>query len=421
MIISAGMMLPAMAAEITFGYGLDGSPVSAPVRIRNNDAARVKGFCGELVNYLSEENHDLNLQGLEVHERFGSFARSLEGRVGVQCGPDSKTRERAKMLAGSEGFSGKFSTSFAVTSTKLLIRNSKRTSLYTDTDSLRIGVLIAPDGSFPVTTSLISRVFPNSTIIRLNNRMEAVQHLTLPVDSAEAIDAYASDEIILADILRTDLPTWSPETWQNYSVAPSLYGFSREEYAVVVYNSPQLLQQINTWIESSAGRDAAAYLQVETDSFTASLRWLIQDNNLALFRMLISVLALLGSLLLVWLLWRYRRSSQVRILLKRSSVQETPLTKRPAVETVNSSTSEELLAEISSVPEYELMPSLTPRETEVLALLVQGHANKDIARELGGISPRTIETHRKNIYTKLGASTPFELVEYAQKYGLVKH
>lgn len=46
--------------------------------------------------------------------------------------------------------------------------------------------------------------------------------------------------------------------------------------------------------------------------------------------------------------------------------------------------------------------SLSPREREVLDCLSEGFSNKMIARELE-ISPRTVEIHRSNMMTKLGA------------------
>ena len=48
------------------------------------------------------------------------------------------------------------------------------------------------------------------------------------------------------------------------------------------------------------------------------------------------------------------------------------------------------------------LAALTTREGEVLDLLVAGSSNKMIARELQ-ISPRTVEIHRANMMTKLGA------------------
>lgn len=47
--------------------------------------------------------------------------------------------------------------------------------------------------------------------------------------------------------------------------------------------------------------------------------------------------------------------------------------------------------------------SLSPREREVLDSLAEGQSNKMIARELD-ISPRTVEIHRANMMTKLGAN-----------------
>lgn len=48
------------------------------------------------------------------------------------------------------------------------------------------------------------------------------------------------------------------------------------------------------------------------------------------------------------------------------------------------------------------LATLTAREAEVLDLLVAGSSNKTIARELE-ISPRTVEIHRANMMSKLGA------------------
>lgn len=56
------------------------------------------------------------------------------------------------------------------------------------------------------------------------------------------------------------------------------------------------------------------------------------------------------------------------------------------------------------------LDSLTPREREVMALVVDGRANKVIAVDLG-LSERTVEIHRANVMEKMGARSVAHLVK----------
>jgi FixJ family two-component response regulator len=56
------------------------------------------------------------------------------------------------------------------------------------------------------------------------------------------------------------------------------------------------------------------------------------------------------------------------------------------------------------------MEELTQRETEVMAHVVRGHTSKEIAQALC-ISPRTVEVHRKNLFSKMRADSVACLVE----------
>jgi two-component system response regulator FixJ len=55
---------------------------------------------------------------------------------------------------------------------------------------------------------------------------------------------------------------------------------------------------------------------------------------------------------------------------------------------------------------------LSKRERDVLAGLVAGHANKQIAFDLG-ISPRTVEIYRANLMDKMQAGSLSDLVRMA--------
>jgi DNA-binding CsgD family transcriptional regulator len=51
---------------------------------------------------------------------------------------------------------------------------------------------------------------------------------------------------------------------------------------------------------------------------------------------------------------------------------------------------------------------ITPRETQVVAQVLEGHSSDAIARSLG-ISVGTVRIHRRNIYAKLQISSQQEL------------
>ncbi|CAK10632.1 two-component system response regulator MctR [Rhizobium johnstonii] len=61
---------------------------------------------------------------------------------------------------------------------------------------------------------------------------------------------------------------------------------------------------------------------------------------------------------------------------------------------------------------------LTPRERDILGLIVAGRSNKEIAETLG-ITSATAETHRKNLKKKLGITTTAGLIRYALDHGIV--
>jgi len=63
--------------------------------------------------------------------------------------------------------------------------------------------------------------------------------------------------------------------------------------------------------------------------------------------------------------------------------------------------------------------SLTNRERQILKLITQETTNTDIALSLN-ISKRTVETHKKNIILKLGATNTIGLIKIALKNKIIK-
>jgi len=74
-----------------------------------------------------------------------------------------------------------------------------------------------------------------------------------------------------------------------------------------------------------------------------------------------------------------------------------------------------VLKQKGAVDSYDL---LTGREREILQLLAEGKANKEVATDLN-ISLYTVETHRSHILQKLNLHNPAELVLYAVRKGII--
>src|SRR5204863_2173015 len=84
---------------------------------------------------------------------------------------------------------------------------------------------------------------------------------------------------------------------------------------------------------------------------------------------------------------------------------------------------EDLMEMVSEIaPPSQATPErpfgLTPRELEVLGLVVAGYPNKEIARACA-VSEETIKHHLTHMFDKVGASSRLELAVLATKSGLV--
>jgi LuxR family maltose regulon positive regulatory protein len=63
-------------------------------------------------------------------------------------------------------------------------------------------------------------------------------------------------------------------------------------------------------------------------------------------------------------------------------------------------------------------PNLSEREQQILLLIAQGQANKEIARSLD-ISAETVKWHLKNLFCKLHVTSRTQSITRAQKFNLL--
>jgi DNA-binding NarL/FixJ family response regulator len=76
-------------------------------------------------------------------------------------------------------------------------------------------------------------------------------------------------------------------------------------------------------------------------------------------------------------------------------------------------------ASMGKPPSEKKAPKLTPREQEVLQLIAEGYANKQIAGELF-ISIKTVEKHRQQLMNKLDIHDVAGLTRYAIAKGIIE-
>jgi DNA-binding NarL/FixJ family response regulator len=71
-----------------------------------------------------------------------------------------------------------------------------------------------------------------------------------------------------------------------------------------------------------------------------------------------------------------------------------------------------------ALAEAQLQPTLSARELEIVGLVADGMANKQIARRLG-ISEKTVKNHLTKIFSVLGVNGRTEAAIWAARNGLI--
>jgi DNA-binding NarL/FixJ family response regulator len=113
----------------------------------------------------------------------------------------------------------------------------------------------------------------------------------------------------------------------------------------------------------------------------------------------------------------------VGYLLKDSAVAELELALRSAMRGgsyLTPSVSRHVIRDFThrSPREPGVYERLTPRQTEIVQLIAEGHRNAEIGAILG-VSEKTIETHRMQLMARLDIHEVTGLVRYAIRMGLV--
>ena len=119
---------------------------------------------------------------------------------------------------------------------------------------------------------------------------------------------------------------------------------------------------------------------------------------------------------------RALKAGAVGYLLKNGALDEIVRALRLTAEGqsyISPQLSEHVVQAILQEDETEsALSGLTQREREVLRLVAEGYSSRQIAQELG-VSPKTIETHRARMMSKLGIHKSSKLVRFAIEAGVL--
>lgn len=113
-------------------------------------------------------------------------------------------------------------------------------------------------------------------------------------------------------------------------------------------------------------------------------------------------------------------SSAVRAM-KAGAVDfvEKPVNEQEFLDRVQRCVAQDLARRQESDDERVLLSrlkTLTPRERDVLHLVIAGKSSKEVARDLG-LSPKTVEVHRGNLMQKMAVRSAVDLARIASKLG----
>ena len=145
----------------------------------------------------------------------------------------------------------------------------------------------------------------------------------------------------------------------------------------------------------------------------ATLR-LMQKQRLLWAGVLVAMLVVLLSLASVTIVLKVRAAKAVE--QKNALLVKANIDKDRILALSRKNISKEVSTELEEIASNNLvMPEihLTAREIEIAELCAKGMISKEIAMKLG-ISQRTVETHKNNIFKKLGINNTVELMRYMQ-------
>ena len=159
---------------------------------------------------------------------------------------------------------------------------------------------------------------------------------------------------------------------------------------------------ISTQVEYETAKKDAQIQQLANENKESQVK--AKTNFYSLI--IITTVSVLSILILSYLLYLYRRNSDLEIENKNSELQNYLFQINELKDKVNNKTAIENQNISDNFSDYEL----SKREKEVLTFLTTGLSNEEIAKKMF-VSKNTIKTHIKNIYSKLDVKNRIQAIK----------
>ena len=147
----------------------------------------------------------------------------------------------------------------------------------------------------------------------------------------------------------------------------------------------------------------------------------VRNRNLGLIFLVVILVAVIVISVLFARFASIRKKQNITLIkanLLKDQLLEIAQNKTKQPEEKKTEQITQLAQEMGSIGEMPQV-KITRREREVMKLCCEGLLAKEIADRLN-ISQRTVETHKTNLFKKLGINNTMELVRYAQVTGEIK-
>jgi DNA-binding CsgD family transcriptional regulator len=188
----------------------------------------------------------------------------------------------------------------------------------------------------------------------------------------------------------------------------------REQNADMALEHLERYVELQSVLNSDKASEQMQAFNVKYETLKKEQTIVLQKQRLLWAGILVVLLVILLVLAVTVVALKIRSAKETE--KKNAQLVKANIDKDRLLALVRNNVPKEASREIEDIADVEVtMPKiqLTPRELQIAELCATGMINKEIALRLG-ISQRTVEVHKNNIFRKLGINNTVELMRYMQ-------